>query len=123
MSCFTTASGAGMRYGGMRKRSITTSHSTKSPTMKRSGRTIRESTIRRRRWRRVIPARWAIVLPVIADADDLEGIGAAGLAHRLAVGQHDHVAELHLALGEQQVFRRPKHAFAIVALFEIERTH
>src|SRR3989441_8502688 len=62
-------------------------------------------------------------LAMLADADDLHGVGPARLAHRLADGEHDEIATLHLTLFEQQILRGAQDLVAIGALLEIERTH
>src|SRR6266516_2135672 len=118
-SCLTTASGAGIRYGGMRKMSITASHNTKSPAMKSTGRITPESRILRRGCRMPLMGRPA-PLPMFPDADDLERVRPAGLAHRLPVGQHDQVTELNLTLRQQKILGGAQHALAVVALVEVE---
>ena len=56
--------------------------------------------------------------------DDLHRVGAAGLAHRLADGEHDEVAVLApapLATSRSSAARSTR--VAVVALLEIERVH
>src|SRR5437867_4927342 len=132
---------------------IVTSHRTNTATIRINGRAISDSRIRRDQTRTVgitapppdnIPVRpalpgsrhglpcadratWAVTrrapLPVLADSNDLHGVRPAGLAHRLADGEHDEIAALDLTLFEQQILRGAQDLVAIGALLEIERAH
>src|SRR6266853_2534396 len=54
-------------------------------------------------------------LPVLPDADDLHRVGPAGLADRLADGEHDEVPLLHDAVPHQDVFGLLQQLFTVVA--------
>src|SRR5438067_3746688 len=120
ISCLTTACGDGIRYGGIRKMTIASSHSTSRMAISstglsqadrsiffHSGRVI-EPSVDSAQWRK---SSW----PVSAYLHDFHCVRPARFAHRLADGQHDEIAALDLALVEQQFLRGAQHFVAIVA--------
>src|SRR4051812_30429604 len=59
----------------------------------------------------------------LADANDLERVRAAGLAHGLTDREHHEIAGAHLAARHQTIFGLLEHGLAIIALLEEQGTH